>query len=133
MNEDEELERLRERRRTQLIEAASRPQTPTDPIEIESRRQFGEVLNAYPIVLVDCYADWCGPCKAMEPAIEALARESDAAVATVDVDRQRAIASEHRVRAVPTTLLFSDGQPVERLTGLQDLTTLSALVDRYLA
>jgi thioredoxin 1 len=130
---DEELERLRERRRERLLEAAARPETPDEPIGIESRRQFGEVLNTYPIVLVDCHAEWCGPCKAMEPAIEALARESDAAVATVDVDRQRAIASEHRVRAVPTTLLFADGQPVERLTGLQDLTTLSALVDRYLA
>jgi thioredoxin 1 len=130
---DEELERLRERRRERLLEAVAHPETPDEPIGIESRRQFEEVLNTYPIVLVDCHAEWCGPCKAMEPAIEALARESDAAVATVDVDRQRAIASEHRIRAVPTTLLFSDGQPVERLTGLQDLATLSALVDRYLA
>lgn len=132
MSEDEELERLRERRRTRLIEAATRPVTPDEPIGIESQRHFGEVLNAYPVVLVDCYADWCGPCTAMEPTIEALARESDAAVATVDVDRHRAIGAEHRVRAVPTLLLFANGRVAERLTGLQDHATLSALVDRHL-
>ena len=83
------------------------------------------------VVLVDFYADWCGPCKMLEPTVEALARDSPAVVAKVDVDAHQALASQYGVRGVPTMLLFSDGEPVERIVGVRDQSTLASLVAEY--
>jgi thioredoxin 1 len=64
----------------------------------------------------------------MEPAIEAVAAETDVAVAKVDVDVNQALAGELGVRGVPTVVLFVDGEPAERLVGAQDRATLERLV-----
>ena len=82
------------------------------------------------MVLVDCYAEWCGPCRMMEPTIEAFAAESDAAVAKVDVDTHQQLAGQLGVRGVPTLVLYVDGIPTERLVGAQDRATLDELLSR---
>jgi len=65
-------------------------------------------------VLVDFYADWRGPCEAMEPTIEAIAAETEAVVAKVDIGTHRGPAASVNVRGVPTLVLHADGEPVER-------------------
>lgn len=82
-------------------------------------------------MLVDCYADWCGPCRMLEPTIEALAAETGAAVAKVDVDAHQRLAQQLGARSVPTLVLYADGEPVERLLGAQDRATLDGLIDRH--
>ena len=67
----------------------------------------------------------------LEPTVEALARESPAAVAKVDIDAQQGLAGQYGVRSVPTLLLFSDGEAVERVVGVRDQETLASLVARY--
>lgn len=75
-------------------------------------------------VLVDFYADWCGPCKAMDPVLEEFKMRSDAKLVKINVDKHRDIALEYSVRSVPCFIFFDDGveknrkfgaMPVERL------------------
>ena len=82
-------------------------------------------------MLADFYADWCGPCQMLEPVVESVAADTDATVATVDVDANQGLAAEHGVRGVPTLLLFADGEPVERLVGMQEEARLRSVIEEH--
>ncbi|MBU0951470.1 MAG: thioredoxin [Elusimicrobia bacterium] len=88
-----------------------------------------EVLDAKGIVLVDFWAEWCGPCKMMFPVIEELAKEyaGKAKICKLNVDENQEIASRHSVMAIPTIIIFKDGKPMERVVGAQQK---KALVER---
>ncbi|MFP4628361.1 MAG: thioredoxin [Halobacteriales archaeon] len=130
---DDELDALRERRREELERQLSVPASLGAPIEVDGPDHFAEVVRTHDVVLVDFYADWCGPCKMLEPTVEAIAAETDATVAEVDIDVHQSLAAQHRVRGVPTLVLYADGEPVEHLVGVQDRATLESLIDRHLA
>jgi thioredoxin 1 len=146
MSDSEELAEIRARKREELerklrgeeprdenegeSEDGTEP-TPTTPVGIEDDGQFAEFVATHDVVLVDFYADWCGPCKMLEPTVESLARESPAAVAKVDIDVHQGLAAQYGVRSVPTLLLFADGEPVERVVGVRDQSTLASLVSQY--
>jgi len=72
-------------------------------------------------VLVDFWAEWCGPCKMLGPVIEDLAdeQEGQAVIAKVNVDEAQELAVRYEIRSIPTLIVFVDGQPVERLQGVQ--------------
>ncbi|WP_222913282.1 thioredoxin family protein [Natrinema sp. SYSU A 869] len=140
---DGERQRIREQKKRELRErlengsvsdtsdVGGQASSPDEPIDIEGSDHFDEVINDHDVVLVDCYADWCGPCQILEPTIETLAAETDAAVATVDVDRHQRLAQQLGARGVPTLVLYADGEPVERMVGAQDCATLERLVEQY--
>ncbi|MEF8820816.1 MAG: thioredoxin [Halovenus sp.] len=105
--------------------------TPSEPIHFEGDSGLPELAAEYDVVLVDFYADWCGPCKMMEPTIQTLAAETEAAVVKVDVDQFQQLAGEYGVQGVPTLLLFADGEPVERMVGMQTEDQLADAIDSY--
>lgn len=78
-----------------------------------------EILDHDGAALVDFYADWCGPCRAIAPTIDAVATETDgqAKVGKVDVDASSALAAEHGVQSIPTLIFFRDGVEVDRIIG----------------
>ena len=81
-------------------------------------------------VLVDFYADWCGPCKMMAPSVETLARESagKAIVAKLDTDRAQRSAGRFQIRGIPTSIVFVGGREVKRQTGAVPLATLRSML-----
>jgi len=126
--EDDEIASIREQKREQL---AAKLETPAEPIHVESRDDLREKVDTHPVALVDFYADWCGPCQMLEPVVETIAEETDAAVLKVDVDEHQDIAREFDVSGVPTLYLFVDGEPAERLVGVQDEGSLRELVAQH--
>ena len=143
----DERERIRERKRRQLRERieggdaradtvgsdadgddAGANESPTEPVDVSGPDALQTLVDEHDVVLVDCYADWCGPCQMMEPTVEALASETDAVVAKVDVDANQGLAQQLGARGVPTFVLYADGQPVDRFVGAQDRTTLEGAI-----
>lgn len=79
---------------------------------------FNNLINDEKITLVDFYADWCGPCKALSPVIDEIATEAkDINVGKVNVDAERDLASKFGVRSIPTMIIFKGGKEIDRLVG----------------
>jgi len=94
--------------------------TASEPIHVEDESHFQELIESNTPVLVDYYADWCGPCKMLEPTVEEIAAETDAAVLKVDIDELQAFASSKGIRSVPTLEFYHNGESVDRVIGVQD-------------
>ncbi|MCB0790327.1 MAG: thioredoxin [Flavobacteriales bacterium] len=97
--------------------------------------RFQEILNGPLPVLVDMHATWCGPCKALAPIIEEVARATTGRmrVLKVDVDRNPQMARQYQVRGVPTLLLFSGGKVVWRTSGVVPAGTILEAVRTHTA
>jgi thioredoxin 1 len=86
------------------------------------------------VVLVDFWAEWCGPCRRLAPTVEALASdyEGRATVAKMNVDENPDVPSRFAIRGIPTLLLFKDGQLAETIVGLQPKEAIAATLERHL-
>ena len=96
---------------------------------------FNEIINSEKPTLVDFYATWCGPCKMMSPIMEETKTEigDTANILKVDVDKNREVAVKYGIRGVPTMIIFQNGQPVWRQSGVIPKSTLVENINKFLS
>ena len=83
-----------------------------------TNKDFNEIISNENITLIDFYADWCGPCKALSPIIDEIADEAtNVTVGKVNVDTERDLALKYNVRSIPTMVIFKGGKEIERMVG----------------
>ncbi len=94
-----------------------------------------QVLKADKPVLVDFWASWCGPCLVIAPVVEELAGEYDGKVivAKMDVDKSPATPGKYGIRAIPTLIVFKDGQVVEQITGAVGKAVIESAINKALS
>ncbi len=103
-------------------------------LQISTDASFAE-LTSTGLVLIDFWAEWCGPCKMMLPRLEELASqvEGKAIIAKHNVDTDSDTPASMRIMSIPTMILFKDGQPVEKWVGVQEVTTLVEAIEKHAA
>ena len=94
---------------------------------------FNEIINSDQPVLVDFFATWCGPCKAMSPILDDVAKQvqGKARVLKIDVDKNQQAATAYQVRGVPTLILFKNGKQLWRQSGVIDANQLVQIINQH--
>ncbi len=103
-------------------------------VEVTDGNFQNMIMEAETPALVDFWAVWCGPCRAVAPIVEEIAEEYDgrAVIAKMDVDSNKEIATQLGIQAIPTLLLVKDGQIADRIVGVVDKKSLAARLDALL-
>ncbi len=135
--EDRELERIKREKLREMMETASGKKqgnpNPDKPVVVTDAT-FKEVVNNHPLVVVDCWAPWCGPCNMVAPVVEELAQNYAGKMlfGKLNVDNNRKVATEYQIMSIPTLLVFKDGRLVDRIVGAMPKQMLEPKLTRYL-
>lgn len=106
---------------------------PSKPV-IVTDGTLDAALNQYPLLIVDCWAEWCGPCRMIAPTIEDLAKELSgrAVFGKLNVDENTQTSNKYKISAIPTLLVFKDGKLLDKLVGAYPKATLAGKIQKYL-
>jgi len=115
---DKELDEIREKRMAELKERMERQQVAGSVIPID-QLHINEILRAHPALVIDFWAEWCGPCRRVGPAIEELAQEFAGRVTfgKCNTDENQQLAMQLNISAIPNIVFFSNGKVVDRVIG----------------
>jgi thioredoxin 1 len=127
----DELEQIREKKIREMINQMSTPKI--DKPIVVSDRNFDQTTKNYSLLVVDCWAAWCAPCRAMAPIVDELAKEYTGKVVfgKLNVDENPETTNKFGIMAIPTLLVMKDGKEVDRVIGLVPKNQLEAKVNTY--
>jgi thioredoxin 1 len=134
----DELEEIRKKKMEKIMEKINNPpepkvQLPDKPVVLADD-SIDAAVNQYPLLIVDCWAEWCGPCRMIGPVIEEMAKEMSGKVVfgKLNVDNSPGTSNKYRISAIPTLLVFKGGKLVDKLVGAYPKQTLAGKIQKYL-
>ncbi|HHH79395.1 MAG TPA: thioredoxin [Thermoplasmatales archaeon] len=133
----DELEILRRKKLEELQQKFSKgdnvPEYPDKPIHVTDK-DLDAVVSKYNLVVVDCWAEWCAPCRMIAPAIEEMAKEMKGKVvfAKLNVDENQLTAMKYQIMSIPTLMVFKNGKLVDKIIGAMPKPMLKAKLSPYL-
>lgn len=95
---------------------------------------FDEAVRKHPLLVIDCWAEWCAPCRMVAPVVEELARDYQGRIAfgKLNVDRNQSLAMKYRIMSIPILLIFKDGQLIDQIVGALPRGALEPQLARYI-
>jgi thioredoxin 1 len=134
----DELDEIKKRKMEKMMSDMKKSvepsvQFPDKPVVITDETMDAAAAQ-YPVFILDCWAEWCGPCRTIGPIIEELAREMKGKVVfgKLNVDQNMQTANKHRISAIPTMLVFKNGKLVDKIIGAYPKATLAGKIQKYL-
>lgn len=133
LSEDEELERLKRKRMEEIMAQEEGPEFPDSPIHLTDDN-FQDSVDRYPLLAVDFWAEWCAPCKAMEPIIEKLAKKFFGKIVfgKINIDQNQFTSRKFRVSGIPALVVIKKGEPVDRIVGMAPVESLEQRLRKHL-
>ena len=115
------------------LDTLKEDEVPSEAIELTDAN-VDQALQRFPLIVVDCWAPWCGPCRMMTPVIDELAREYAGKIVfgKVNVDENAQTAMKYGIRSIPALLIFQDGKVADQIIGAQPKQALEPQLTKYL-
>lgn len=134
MSENDEIEKIRRKKMEKIMrEKASASVQKTDkPVEVTDLN-FNDVIKSSRLVVIDCWAQWCAPCRMMAPIVDELAREYAGKVlfGKLNIDENQRMPAEYQIMSIPTFLIFREGVFVGRIIGAMPKKALEQKIAQY--
>ena len=122
-----------EEEEAQTLDSLNDDESPSSPLKVTDD-DFDQVIQRFPLVVVDCWAPWCGPCHMVAPVIAELAKEYQGKIVfgKLNVDENQETAMQYRIMSIPALLVFQSGELVDQIIGAQPKPMLEPKITKYL-
>ncbi|MGB9676514.1 MAG: thioredoxin [Candidatus Bathyarchaeales archaeon] len=133
-DEDKELEHIRAKKLQKLMKTLKeKEEMPTEPTHLTDSN-FDSIINKNALALIDFWAPWCGPCRALAPTIDELCKEyaGKILIGKLNVDENPQTAERFQIFSIPTLVLMKNGKEVDRIVGLVPKSSIEAILNKHL-
>lgn len=130
---DEELERIKQKKLQEMLkrQTDARTENQTKVLDL-NQDNFDQIISGNNLVLVDFWAEWCGPCKMMHPVFERMSKKyRHIRFARVNVDQNQDISMRFGVQSIPTFIMFRNGQPIDKMIGAVGEPGINMIAQKY--
>jgi len=134
MSDEDELEAIKKRKLEEMMRKTAEPEEiVSSPITITDA-SFEEIIKKHPLVVIDCWAAWCGPCRMIAPTIDAMARDYAGKIVfgKLNVDENPNTSRKYRIMSIPLLLIFKNGVHVDQIIGAVPREMIEQKIRRYL-